>query len=133
MTKEVIQEALGALDCGATIAPGSPIHKRLRAAIAPPAAPIDTVLHCPSCGKQHIDRPETAAAYAARVEAAIARDYTAETGTNGPSPRWMNPPHHTHRCTACGHKWRPARGPTNGVRATLSTKSSDKPATGRRG
>lgn len=52
--------------------------------------PIDMLLHCPSCGKQHIDEPRG---------------------------EWKNPPHRTHLCLYCGIKWRPAEVTTNGVGA----------------
>jgi predicted RNA-binding Zn-ribbon protein involved in translation (DUF1610 family) len=50
--------------------------------------PIPMVLHCPHCGRQHIDRA------------------TAE---------WANPPHRSHLCHFCGTVWRPADVPTTGV------------------
>jgi hypothetical protein len=34
---------------------------------------------------------------------------------------WDNPPHRSHLCHGCGHVWRPADVPTNGV-ATITTK-----------
>lgn len=48
--------------------------------------PIPMILHCPSCGKRHIDRGE----YATK-------------------------PHHTHACQCCGTVWRPAVVDTVGV------------------
>jgi hypothetical protein len=57
-------------------------------------SPVDMVLYCPSCGVQHIDTP---------------------------GPTWKNPPHRSHLCLGCGHIWRPADVPTNGV-ATIKTK-----------
>jgi len=51
---------------------------------------IPMVLHCPSCGLQHIDAP---------------------------SPGWDNPPHRSHLCHGCGTIWRPADVPTVGVEA----------------
>jgi hypothetical protein len=53
-------------------------------------APIPMVLHCPSCGNQHIDAPE-------------------------PENGWTNPPHRSHKCSSCGDIWRPADVPTTGV------------------
>jgi hypothetical protein len=52
--------------------------------------PTKKVLYCPSCKAQHIDAPDPA---------------------NG----WLNPPHRTHLCHACGHLWRPYDYPTEGV------------------
>jgi rubredoxin len=57
---------------------------------ARPAEPIPMILYCPSCGVQHVDRPE-------------------------PDSGWTNPPHKSHLCHACGVVWRPASVPTNGV------------------
>jgi hypothetical protein len=65
-------------------------------------APIDMILHCPSCGLQHIDEP---------------------------SEGWDNPPHRSHLCHGCGHIWRPADRATNGVAhiRTVGTKDSPRP------
>jgi rubredoxin len=49
---------------------------------------IDMILHCPDCGKQHIDAP---------------------------TKIWPNPPHRSHMCQFCGLVWRPADTETNGV------------------
>jgi len=87
--------------------------------------PLDVVLFCPSCGTSHIDEPESGDAYRARVEMAQLADYVSESGTDGPEARWTNPPHRSHLCRTedggCGHVWRPADVPTNGV-AAISTK-----------
>lgn len=53
--------------------------------------PIDMILFCPACGKQHIDAPDER------------------------TPDWTNPPHRSHLCHGCGFTWRPADVPTNGV------------------
>ena len=37
--------------------------------------------------------------------------------------QWNNPPHRSHLCHSCGHIWRPADVPTNGV-AAIKTKGS---------
>ena len=63
--------------------------------------PIDMILHCPECHTQHIDAPEH-----------LAGDYMKEM-----PPKWTNPPHRSHLCHRCGHIWRPADVPTNGVAA----------------
>lgn len=52
--------------------------------------PIPMILHCPTCGAQHIDAPE-------------------------PDKGWTNPPHRSHLCHDCGTTWRPADVPTTGV------------------
>lgn len=62
--------------------------------------PIDVVLFCPACKAQHIDAPEP------------------ETG-------WTNPPHKSHRCHSCGHIWRAADVPTNGVRQAQTRGEKD--------
>lgn len=67
-------------------------------------APIPMVLSCPSCGKQHIDNPETDEQYAKRV-----------VEMERPVERWTNPPHKTHQCEFCGLRWRPAPIFTVGV------------------
>lgn len=62
--------------------------------------PIDIVLHCPACGLQHIDAP---------------------------TPGWTNEPHRSHLCHGCGHIWRPADVPTNGVPAVKTKGKADSP------
>lgn len=76
------------------------------------ASPIDMVLHCPKCGLQHIDAPEPAI-----------RTALDPNGVLG----WPNPPHRSHLCHGCGHIWRPADVPTNGVRAIKTTGKADRP------
>lgn len=72
------------------------------------AKPIDMVLFCPQCGTQHIDAPS-------------------------PPPHaceddiWTNPPHRSHLCHHCGHIWRPADVPTNGVAAVATKGQNDSP------
>lgn len=63
-----------------------------------PATPIPMVLHCPSCGSQHIDEP---------------------------TEDWPNPPHRSHLCGTCGCIWRPADVPTVGVAAIATASTSD--------
>ena len=70
------------------------------------AEPIDMVLHCPACGNQHIDAPET------------------EPGLPSICV-WENPPHRSHLCHFCGHVWRPADVPTNGVAAVKTHGKND--------
>lgn len=52
----------------------------------PPAQPIPMILNCPACGLRHVDGAD-----------------------------FREKPHHTHACQACGHTWRPAIVPTQGV------------------
>lgn len=73
--------------------------------------PIDMVLHCPKCGMQHIDAPED--------------EIDMQCNTNRvPGLQWDNRPHRSHLCHGCGHIWRPADVPTNGVQ-TVKTKGKD--------
>lgn len=76
--------------------------------------PIDMVLFCPACGMQHIDAPEgnSMPDYDPRYKWA---------------PPWTNPPHRSHLCHGCGHIWRPADVPTNGVAATKTRGQNDSP------
>jgi hypothetical protein len=70
--------------------------------------PIDMVLHCPACGMQHIDAPD---------EHPELRDIHVKP--------WDNPPHRSHLCAGCGHIWRPADVPTNGVQAVKTRGKAD--------
>lgn len=76
-------------------------------------APIDMVLHCPKCGMQHIDAPES--------------DLGPSVDGSGDMPLWSNPPHRSHLCHKCGYIWRPADVPTNGVAAVKTKGKQDKP------
>ncbi len=60
--------------------------------------PINLILHCPSCGTQHVDMP---------------------------CGQWTNPPHKSHLCYDCGLVWRPADVCTNGVLGIQSRGKSD--------
>lgn len=82
------------------------------------AAPIDMVLHCPACGMQHIDEPEEE-----RSEDICEGPDVVDTIIVG----WDNPPHRSHLCHGCGHIWRPADVPTNGVAAVKTTGKADSP------
>lgn len=66
--------------------------------VVDPRAPINMVLHCPNCMQQHIDAPDG---------------------------EWTNPPHKSHLCAICGHIWRPADVPTNGVHAVQTRGKND--------
>lgn len=81
--------------------------------------PIDMVLHCPTCGLQHIDAPEEPDPFLA-------------FGPGMDRERWTNPPHRSHLCHGCSHIWRPADVPTNGVAAVKTKGSADSPLTSRR-
>ena len=54
--------------------------KKLKASIVP------TILFCPVCGEQHVDKGE-----------------------------WATKPHRTHLCEECGHTWRPFEASTIGA------------------
>lgn len=90
-----------------------------RARLAEPK-PIDMVLHCPNCGKQHIDAPEWKAGMVS------AEGYE-------PPSEWTNPPHRSHQCHYCKGPdgkpfvWRPADVPTNGVAAVKTRGKADSP------
>jgi hypothetical protein len=78
--------------------------------------PVDMVLYCPSCGKQHVDAPELH-----HVDEALERN-----GLPGaPDASWTNPPHRSHLCHSCGCIWRPADVPTNGVARIETTGKAD--------
>lgn len=85
---------------------------------APGDSPLDMVLYCPSCGLQHIDEPE--------------HGHLISGGPNAGRVRagWSNPPHRSHLCHGCGHIWRPADVPTNGVSAVKTQGKNDSPITG---
>lgn len=70
--------------------------------------PIDMILHCPNCGRQHID-------------AAAPGNYEKNVLP------WSNPPHRSHLCHGCGFIWRPADVPTNGVESIATKGNNDDP------
>jgi hypothetical protein len=70
--------------------------------------PIDMVLYCPACLEQHIDRDEGQ-----------------HVAPHGDATVWRNPPHKSHLCQHCGHQWRPADVPTNGVLRTKTRGKDD--------
>ncbi len=91
--------------------------------------PIPMILHCPKCGEQHIDgtdtvfdhfdvpmEPESEDGKAVIAEMQVwERTHTA----------WHNPPHCSHLCHGCGHIWRPADVPTEGVKAIQTRGQND--------
>lgn len=88
------------------------------------AAPIDMVLHCPACGMQHIDASNEDEIHIAVVERGFvlgSRDWEDFIEENV----WTNPPHRSHLCHGCGHVWRPADVPTNGVEAVKTKGQND--------
>lgn len=107
--------------------------------IALSTAPIDMVLHCPACGLQHIDAPELdhllfddkdhdrpdviCDSNGQVVLGLCKRCNKAEVQLE--ESCWTNPPHRSHLCHGCGHIWRPADVPTNGVAATKTKGKND--------
>ncbi len=77
-------------------------------------APIDMVLHCPMCGLQHVDVADMCPECPGGVCMCIRQQ-----------ERWTNPPHRSHLCHGCGHIWRPADVPTNGVAAVKTHGKAD--------
>lgn len=89
------------------------LEQKLSAALSSspaPVQPIDMVLFCPNCGKQHIDAPDWMPV-ASKTEFAPLK--------------WDNPPHRSHLCHSCGTIWRPADVPTNGVEHTQTKGKAD--------
>lgn len=87
--------------------------------------PIPMILHCPVCGLQHVDAPDT-------------HDEAADKMLSSPRVEpWNNPPHRSHLCRpehgGCGHIWRPADVPTEGVAAITTWGKNDSPPTTRTG
>ncbi len=60
--------------------------------------PLPIRIHCPECGKLHVDDGE-----------------------------WMTRSHHTHSCQACGATWRPAVAPTVGVQFLPGFRNAESP------
>lgn len=78
--------------------------------------PIDMLIFCPSCGKQHVDE----------ASPNVCEKCGFEESAHGPEPEkegnwcpgftaWQNPPHKSHRCDNCNSVFRVADIPTNGV------------------
>lgn len=94
----------------------------------PTENPVDMILFCPNCGKQHIDSAEPDMC---RDCGHVDTDHynagernicgggrvwvTDEICACDGFTAWLNPPHKSHRCHSCNHVWRPFEYPTNGV------------------
>jgi hypothetical protein len=96
-------------------------------------APINMVLHCPKCGLQHIDEPDQVEACGANGSQGCSIKPCGPEGEDqcefcGDAPPWTNPPHRSHLCHGCGHRWRPADVPTNGVAAVKTRGKQDSTA-----
>lgn len=88
-----------------------------------PVKPIDMVLHCPACGMQHIDAPKPCDMGMGCEQAGVC--YASAVGQPERCTAWDNPPHRSHLCHGCGHIWRPADVPTNGVQAVKTRGKND--------
>ena len=95
----------------------STINSNQNAPVEP--APINMILHCPACHLQHVDKPE----------GTFIPGFTADESAawNKEHGLWDNPPHRSHLCHGCGHIWRPADVPTNGVAAIKTKGKADSP------
>lgn len=87
--------------------------------------PIDMILHCPACGMQHIDAPKSCTLHDCHLYGKCFAEYH---GKPDRCDRWTNPPHRSHLCHGCGHIWRPADVPTNGVAAIKTKGKADSPS-----
>lgn len=112
--------------------------------------PIDMILHCPKCHKQHIDavgdrmqrnwKPGDRAltpygvGTISRLSSGVGFteayffDLKLPPGhhaVNVDELRWPNEPHRSHLCHHCGTIWRPADVPTNGVTAIQTRGKND--------
>ena len=92
---------------------------------------IDMVLHCPKCGTQHIDEDNYEELRIEAAELGVDREGERELERWIEEREWSNPPHRSHLCQnrKCGHIWRPADVPTNGVAAIKTAGTKDGPIT----
>ncbi len=92
---------------------------------------IDMVLHCPKCGLQHIDKDNYEELRIEAAELGVDREGERELERWIEEREWPNPPHRSHLCQnrKCGHIWRPADVPTNGVAAIKTAGTKDGPIT----
>lgn len=92
-------------------------------------APIDMVLFCPKCGMQHIDKDNHDENRIKAAELGIDREGDRAYSDWLDEHDWDNPPHRSHLCAdpSCGHIWRPADVPTNGVASVKTKGSADSP------
>jgi hypothetical protein len=107
----LLREARATLETWKDIVPAvslcADIDKALSANAGEVQPPLDMILHCSACGLQHIDAPDER------------------------TPGWKNEPHRSHLCHGCGHIWRPADEPTNGVAAIKTKGKADSPVPNR--
>lgn len=92
--------------------------------------PIDMLIFCPNCGKQHIDRPDPICG--TKVFENTCRRHKHHTGpcsTADEKAAWTNPDHKSHTCRTddggCGIVFRVADVPTNGVKQIQTKGEND--------
>lgn len=98
--------------------------------------PVPMILWCPRCAVQHIDAAEDHKPECNALQKPEVIQTNSGPMAVGPHKiedpctcdRWTNPPHRSHLCAYCGHVWRPADVPTNGVREILTVGEKDNPA-----
>ena len=97
----------------------------------PSQTQIDMVLRCPKCGTQHIDEDNREELRIEAAELGVDREGERELERWIEEREWSNPPHRSHLCQnrKCGHIWRPADVPTNGVAAIKTAGAKDGPIT----
>lgn len=127
---------------------GSQLHKSQEAMEYREPAPIDMIIFCPSCHKQHIDRPEP---HGKCLCGCLFAEHNYDDDPNGGwaaqrqrsmpmcckncrdkcshfRPAWTNPTHTSHTCRTddggCGINFRLADVPTNGVK-NIQTKGEN--------
>lgn len=111
-------------------------HIRVNRRFPTIADPIDMLIFCPNCGKQHIDRPDPICGTSGYHEHPDAycrlckgHEGACDNDPESPNAAWTNPVHRSHTCRTedggCGTIWRPADVPTNGVAAIKTTGSGD--------
>lgn len=87
--------------------------RRMREELERLRRPVPMILHCPKCGKRHVDeaKPDACETCGQDQSGCACPAFTA----------WLNPPHKSHRCAFCNLVWRPADVPTSGV-ASIETR-----------
>lgn len=102
---------------------GEVVSAMLRELIQIKSQPIPMVLHCPSCGTQHIDKSKPCDM---GMNCEVGVCYASAMGEPERCTAWNNPPHRSHLCHACGTIWRPADVATVGVAAIQTHGKADK-------
>jgi len=83
-------------------------------------AAIDMIIHCPSCGVQHVDEPKPSECKNCGTPkyyhdlAVVPEEYRGVCDVFEP---WLNEPHKKHRCGNCNLVFKTAGVPTNGVKS----------------